>query len=352
MQPDAPLFSGWHSTDDEQPVTVRQSDAPAPAAPEAVDVRGPGSDIRHVPIEQHAGMVAPNPRAMRLAAFTGIAVVLAGAAFYFGVDSLRGTLTDGGSTGATVTITADGQFTPAAVNVRPGSAITIENANKDPQVLKSKDGRDLFPVQVIFTTPYTFTVPSDAQGTYIYFSETLPDDRTLTFTVETKTAGSSASSRSASAEAPPSVSVAIPSDAGGAISIPLPFGAPAVTSSPGSSAPSAIVVQQSDETALISLKEQASAPSSSSPSFETNNVPTNPYTIGTQAERPETATIAESAQKTQQLHSGAPIRQLQKYAPRKVPETGPAGMALVFVPALIAVAFVFRRMNDGLRIKN
>jgi len=349
MQPDAPLFAGWHSTDAEEPVTVRQSDSPAPAPQSGVDIRGPLADIRHVPIERYSGTVAPNPRAMRLAAFTGIAVVLAGAAFYFGIDSLRGTLTDSGSTGATVTITAGGQFTPAAVNVRPGYSVTIANANKDPQVLKSKDGRDLFPVQVIFTTPYTFTVPSNAQGTYVYFSETLPDDRTLTFTVETATA---ASSSSASAEASPSVSVTVPSDSGGGtVSIPLPFGAPVQESSPGS-APSAIVVQQSDETALISLKEQASASSSSSTSFETNNVPTNPYTVGTKAERPETTDIAENAKQTQQLRSGAPIRQLQKYAPRKVPETGPAGMALVFLPALIAVVFVFRRMNDELRIKN
>ncbi len=344
MQPDAPLFAGWHSTDAEEPVTVRQSGWPAPAPRSGVDIRGPGADIRHIPIEQHSGTVVPNPRAMRLAAFTGIAVVLAGAAFYFGVDSLRGTLTDGGSTGATVTITADGQFTPVAVNARPGDSVTIENANKDPQVLKSKDGRDLFPVQVIFTTPYTFTVPSNAQGTYVYFSETLPDDRTLTFTIETATAASSASSSSASAEASPSVSVTVPSDSGGGtVSIPLPFGTP-VQESSSSSAPSAIVVQQSDETALISLKEQAS--SSSSPSFETNDVPTNPYTVGTQAERPKTTDIAGDAKQTQQLRSGAPIRQLQKYAPRKVPDTGPAGMALVFLPALLGVVLMYRKKQE------
>ncbi len=290
---------------------------------------------------------------MRLSAIAGVAIVSVGAAFYFGVSSLKGQLAASGSPKeSSVSITTDGQFSPANVSVRPGDTLKLLNANKDPQVLKVKTGsRELFPVQVLFDTPFTFTVPANAQGTYIYASETLPDDRTLTIqvtpTVESAAASSIASSATNQAiagSASSSVESSVPTS-----EIPLPFAeapvAPVVTESSASSVSSSaasVDLQYSGDTAVISLPGGSSS-SSSAPSLQTNNIPTNPYTVGTLGEYPlANKSIAETAKVTEQLHSGAPIKQLQKHVPKKVTSTG-ADSLLVFLPALLLLVVLFRR---------
>jgi plastocyanin len=336
MLPDAPLHSGWHETDDEQPVTVRQREA-APEQEASPQLSGPATDISPIPTYEEPKHVynAPRPRNMHLSALAGIAIVLLGGAFYFGIANLRGSLTDGTTTETAVTITTDGQFSPTNITVHPGDSITIENLNTDPQVLKSKDGRDLFPVQVLFTTPFVFTVPSDASGMYTYVSETLPDDRELTITIDiAPTTGAGATSVEENA----------PSSVPYGEEIPIPFGSgpliPASSMSSSASEPSAIpvVINQDEDTATISLQEGAS---SSSSGFTQNTLPSNPYTVGTQT---TTQGIAVAAEQGEQLHSGAPLQQLKTHTPRKVSETGPAGMALLVLPALFAVAMVYRRM--------
>ena len=165
--------------------------------------------------------IAPNPGAMRLSAFAGIAVVLVIGALYLGINSLRGSLPDTTGTGATVPITEDGQFTPPNISVTAGGTLTIENKNKDPQVIKAKEsGSELFPVQVLFDKPYSFVIPVDVAGVFTYVSETLPNSQQLTITV-TPAMEAAATTIPNTAPAPDSLPIPDPQ----AI-IPLPFGEP------------------------------------------------------------------------------------------------------------------------------
>lgn len=270
-----------------------------------------------------------SPRAMQAAAILGIGIVLLLTALYFGIDSLRGSLT--GETGNTtaVEITTDGHFSPASISVAAGSTLSIENKNKDPQVLKVKSGQQLFPVQVLFTTPYTFTVPADAAGTYTYVSETLADTETLTIVV-TASVESAAWNGAVSGQ-----SSSIASDR-----IPLPFGDSTMSSAPAQQervapAISALATAHSSDTAMIDL---ATGQADTEASLSQNQLPTNPYTVAAaKSGKNQSAKIAASAKA--KLHSGAP---LSRYRPRVVTQTGPE-LWLLLLPAMFSLCIVYRR---------
>lgn len=335
---DNTTISGWNSTDDDTVVPVR-SNGNAVQSTEEKAVQGPAQDIGHsalpdVTIHATEHAAAPSARGMTMSAVLGVLIAVGGIVAYLGLDigsfSLTGELL--GSQSLTVTITEDGNFSPDTLEIHPGDTVTIENKNADPQVIKTKNNRDLFPVQVIFDEPYTFTVSDDAVDTYVYFSETLPEDRTVTFTVSEATPASSESS----------------SDGG----IPLPFGGgdpieSQVSSSVSSSLrPATQTVEHSDETATITLGGSTS--SSSSTSGIVSVLPTNPYTVESGlSQQQQMERIASSASSTETLHSGAPIKQLVMHTPKTVTQTGPAEMmlALLFIPSLAGVFILARKLS-------
>ena len=339
MLPDGSI-SGWNSID-ETPVPVRSS--AEPGTPVQVTTEGPAHDIAatergHIQIGQHeAGVV--HSRGMTLSAALGVFLALGGVGLYLGIGgvNLQGDLTGGSNS---IIITDAGAFNPSSVDLHPGDSVTITNQNPDPQVLKPKGGRDLFPVQVVFDQPYTFTVPENAAGEYVYYSETLPEDRTVTFRVTAAPAQDSGVTSSAA------VSSSSPSDS---VSIPLPFGggsvdiAPADIPTPPPAVPASapVVIEStphSGDTATISIGGTSSSAQSTQPSG--GAIPTNPYTVGS---APKESDIASSA--AANLHSGAPLLVDKIQTPRRTPDSGAGGFMLLFVPALLGVVVVSRRMN-------
>lgn len=326
MQSDNTQNGGWHFTDDETPVAVRSS-GQSQAAP--VSGNGPALDIAHANREPVS--IAPqsnvNARGMTASAVLGVLIAVTGIGMYAGFGGLAGQLTGGSTDSVAITVTKEGEFSPSSAEIHPGQTVTITNENVDPQVLKSRNGRDLFPVQVIFDTPYTFTVASDATGPYIYYSETLPEDKTLTLTVtpavQAATESSVSSSVSSSVEA---------------FDIPLPFGdtplQPTASSAPAvtvASSASTVATTSSDDRITISL----GGASSSASSIETTagSLPTNPYTVGS----------TTSAPVIDNLHSGAPLQQITQHQPRSVTSTGPEGFVFVLILSMFGVAFFFKR---------
>ncbi len=346
MLPDESI-NGWHSTDDEVPVPVRTS-APAPKK-EVPITQINESPVQHVAPPhvtlKHAVVEAPDPKSMRLAAALGMSIVLGAAAFYFGVGSLRGDLTGTDST-TTVTITAEGTFSPATLTVHPGDTVTIENKNADPQVLKPKNNRTLFPVQVIFQDPYTFSVAADAVGPYIYISETLPEELTLTFNVEAGAVATSSSVASTDSDfdiplpfAEQTLPVAKPTaSSSSSVAVAIQTSSSSSSSSV-SSAPAATV--HSGETATIDLGGAKS--SSSQAAMGGGNIPTNPYTVKDGLAKQQQNLIAKQT-KQETLHSGAPLLQKKTHTPKRVTETGPEGALLLLIPALLGVTFVYRKI--------
>lgn len=339
MSPNDNNTGGWRITPEEEevPVNAMKSDAPAVEPEPAEDVP---MDLGHQAPRnvfiQSRHQESVDPRRMTLSAVMGIVMVLGGVGFYFygNGNILRGDLTGGSTT--TVSITAEGTFSPDSMNVTPGQSITLENKNKDPQVIKSKNGRELFPVQVLFDTPYTFTVPADAMGPYVYFSETLPDDKTITFNVS-----AAAASATTTTETPAQT---VASD----FEIPIPFGdssdpiIPVVqeTQEPAPVQP----VEHSNETATISLGGNATPSTPTSPSAE---IPTNPYTVESGlAKEKESGTIATTTKENKDLHSGAPLL-TQKPRPKANTATGPAGAFMLLIPALLAMVFAHRKIGIG-----
>lgn len=329
MVPDDSATS-WHATDDETPVPVRSS---VPSGTESRH-RDPAQDITAGSTEHVVLSQAPALRSqtsMRLAAFLGIAIVLGIVGMTVGFGTIFGDLTGTDTPSTTVEITADGVFSPESLTLSPGDTMTLVNKNPDPQVIKSKDERELFGVQVLFATPFSFTVPSDAVGTYTYFSETLPEDRTLTITIAAEVGATDTMS---------------PADAPESIDIPLPFGddAPVVASAvPADTVPSETVsaapvvqTEHSGDTATISLRGNAAPSDDSEPTF-TGQIPTNPYTIGSGK---QSSTVA-----AENLHSGAPLQQITQHRPINVTSTGPTGMLLLLMPALLGVVFVYRKLR-------
>ncbi len=328
-------IAGWNATDDEVVVPVRQS-----ATQAAEKQAGPATDIAHGNADHivlhHQGGASLNPASMRMSAFLGVVLVLGAIGFQFGLGNIFGDLTGGSeTTGVTVEVTTDGVFSPDTITLHPGDKLTLTNKNPDPQVIKSKDGRELFPVQVLFDTSYEFTVPEDANGTFTYFSETLPDDKTLTITVEARQVAAAASSEPAPLE------------------IPLPFGdgePVTISSTPTDTASSAptITIQKTEhsgETATISLSSNEDSSEGTQESF-TSQIPVNPYTVtsGLQ-EQTKIEAIVAAAKEAQNLHSGAPLQQIVKHKPTSVTKTGPEGALILLIPALAGVAILYRKLT-------
>lgn len=334
-------ITGWHSTDDEVVVPVRQSVTQTATQKQQA---GPAADIAqgnadHIVLHHHGATV--NPASMRLSAFLGVVLVLGAIGFHFGLDNIFGDLTGGSeTTDVTVEITTEGIFAPDRITLHPGDKLTLANKNPDPQVIKSKDGREIFPVQVLFETPFEFTVPTDASGTFTYFSETLPDDKTLTITIEPKQAAATASSEPV-AEAP--------------LEIPLPFaGGETVstsveTSAQSSSSAPAVAIQKTEhsgETATISLGGSDAQENQPTQESFTNQIPVNPYTVTSGLEQQSKIdAIIAAAKENQNLHSGAPLQPIVTHKPKTVTSTGPAGVLALLIPALAGVAVLYRKLS-------
>lgn len=370
MSPSNPL-AGWNATDDDVSVPVRSSNAPAAPAADLHAMDMTHGEADHIVLRHHAASV--NPASMRLSAFLGVALVLGAIGFHFGFGNIFGDLS-GGATPTVVEITPEGVFSPNTITLSPGDTMMLENKNPDPQVIKSKDGRELFAVQVLFDTPFTFTVPSNAFGTYTYFSETLPDDKTLTITI----AAGATSSSVDSADIPiPFGGEEIPIPFGnneipipfGNEEIPIPFGNEEIPipfgngsagtvssssssfsssfSSSSSSSSTTTVTEHTGGSTTISLggNRYLPRPSSSAPSFR-SQIPTNPYTVTTGLETQDRLeAIAAAAKATQEIHAGAPLQEMVKHKPTSVTKTGPEGMLLLVLPAFMGVALLFRKLS-------
>lgn len=338
MMPDGPLFSGWNSTDDE-PVRASANIGGDPGI-DNISI-SPKAKIQVIR-QDNPDLAIPSSRSMKLSALTGIGLVLIGAAFYFGVMNLRGQLS--ASNSVNVTITSDGWFDPPKIVVHAGDIITIQNSNKDPQVLKVKEGKELFPVQVIFQTPFTFTVPSGVEGTYTYVSETMPSDRDLTITVETLEASSSSS------ESTPPSGIASSPDSNPVIPLPFGNGNVELASSSSSSAaavPSTVSTSVGPDNDTLTIALGTSSRSSSLSPLDSSNIPTNPYTVGNPITKTPTPASTEIAKvkAEENLHSGAPLRELRNHTPENVTSTGPEGTWLMVIPSLFGVMLMFRKMK-------
>ncbi len=349
--------AGWTNTDDDAP-SVRVTAASAAKKDEtiAMQTKSPASELPVVhKYEKHNVSVQPNPQAMRLSAVAGIALVLIAMTMYLGIDTLRGSLTQSGSTVTTVTITAGNTFSPPTIAVAAGTTITLENKNPNPEVIKSRDGRELFPTQLIFDKPYTFTIPADVSGTFTYISETMPEDQTLTIVVTpTIEAGALSSSIPSSTSTSPADSVLNADD------FPLPFGGPVEpVSNPSAASPSDLsvtapvleaptpqastnvsILDGSNTTEVISVGGSSPAEQKNDVSFGGNAIPTNPYTVGSKnAYRNAGSDIAASSKN---LHGGAPLLEMQQYRPRVNTSTGPAAWG-VFVSAVLLMCVAYKK---------
>jgi hypothetical protein len=369
---DSPLHSSWNSIDPSE---------------ERVPVRG-AVEPQELPVRRTASVRVQSLDAghMHLAALTGIGIVLAlGTIFYFGTDSLRGSLTDGVST-VNINITEEGTFDPSEVTVQPGDTLVITNDNPDPQVLKSSGTSDLFVTQLLFDEPFSFEVPPSALGkTFTYMSETLPETESLTIVVgnpattttqssepqdsiplptesssseETVSASSESSSESSSVSSASSIPV---------IQASTPrTGQPLVVTLISSSIPASTVHNTGSPTSF-SLKPAGTAQSSSSlPSISGNSekLPSNPYTIGNrqEAERlgllPKKSSSSSSASSTS-LHAGANLRRITEPVrqqttvtkkPAKNVETGPGPVLLIVTMlALGMMTLSFQSSTRALR---
>lgn len=343
MSPDN-LIPGWNATDDEVVVPVRDSSAtvqPSQYAGPAADIAPTSAD--HI-VLRHAAQTV-NPMTMRFSAILGVILVLGAIGLHFGFGNIFGDLiigTDVANT--TIEITEDGAFFPDSITLHPGDTLNIINHNVDPQVIKSKGDTELFPVQVLFDTSFEFTVPDTANGTYTYFSETLPDDKTLTIIV---TPGES-----------PTVETTPTPSQEDFNEIPLPFvddapdtiPVPDISSSSSSQSSAAATVsiqntEHSSETATISLRESQTASSEASENDTPSNLPVNPYTVSSGLEQQSRIqAITEAARQAQELHSGAPLQEMVKHKPTTVTKTGPEGALVLLLPALFAVLIINRKL--------
>ncbi|MEQ1849012.1 MAG: hypothetical protein ABL890_00265 [Candidatus Peribacteraceae bacterium] len=274
-----------------------------------------------------------------LPAIIGMTLALVSIGWSMGLgESLMGQLTNTDTT-KTVTITAEGTFYPNTMQLKPGDEVTINTMNEDPQVLKSHNARELFTTQVLFADdePFTFTVPDDAKGPYVYVSETLPEDQTLTFTV-------SLPIEAATENQATSV------DSENSDPIPIPFDARATTSASSSSVLSAapVVTVHASGPASISIggtSSQSSVSSSVAVTTRSATIQTNPYTVhatGADQQRAVTSAVESASEK---LHSGAPLAQYANYRPPTTSATGPTHTAgIILLVSIVFFVPIARRM--------
>lgn len=346
-----PIHTGWTSIDDGDHVPVRTS-AKEQHQENTIVLGERATETRE---DRHGGVshtvTEIQPHMMQLSAVTGIGLVLLGTAFYFGVLNLRGSITENAVRGVTVTITEQNTFEPTRITVAEGESITFENRNQNPQVLKSENpDQNLFPVQVIFKDPVSVLIEGGKEGSYTYISETMPRDQKLSIVV---VKGSTQS------EAPvvtnqPQEQIAQDTS----LSIPLPFGdsvgVPSMIPEPISVAPlvqstTAVVTpalfvntEHGSESAVISLGQKAEP--DAPVAFSDAPIAINPYTVEAGKKNKSASTsIAQSNKKTQSLHSGAPLRELEAHRPARVSETGPANVWILLVLSLMGLGVVYQR---------
>lgn len=326
-----PLSDGWRSTD-EVSVPVRSVSEQTKVKP-----RMPTKSTPALSPSLPSLRAEPEERHMQFSALLGVVIVLILTALYLGLgtDLFRGELLD--EFGHVITITADGNFSPSSLTAMAGETISIENKNPDPQVLKSRNNRDLFAVQVLFEKPFTFTIPNDAIGPYVYGSETLPEDQTFTITVlqgNTVTASTVDESES--------------------FDIPLPFGDGPVRRSPERTTRfSSSSIASSISDAEVSIEQKRNLPGTAHINLGTSGLssstaygarPTieeNPFTVALGKEKQSLLERKSVFQNQKSLHGGAPLQSIKK--PRQVTETGPRGMLLLLVPAFLGVLFMAQR---------
>lgn len=376
MVPDDGTVSGsiWNDTDEQNVIPVRTSAAAPATAPS--NVRNAPTDIdgiagnhpeqnRDIHVQEN-GYQPVDSRRMGVAAILGVTIVLLSVGLYAGIGSIRGDISGGM---LTVSITQAGLFDPPSIDVKAGQVITITNANQNPQVLKSSDpDRLLFPVQVLFpATPFIFTIPVSAGGSYIYVSETLPADRTLTINVSPATPIPFGEGAISSQQSSMTGEIPIPFGQTSSVrlEIPIPFGRS--TSSYSSSVPSS---------SSSSVHSSSSSSSSSSVTVSVGGgrqtwggnvcaggtcyvsggyappnyiapapLPINPYTVGSNL-TPQTITTPQGTVKTVTTdgsHTGAQVQELSKHRPKAVSDTGPANILLLIIPALLGVILMFER---------
>ncbi len=341
MSDNVPLSSGWTNVDDEAPavrvseVANDQKQAPI-AIPQVIQIP------EHVSTKKREAAIAPNPGAMRLSAFAGIAIVLVIGTLYVGIDNLRGSLTEENASSASITITEDGHFDPASVRVTAGGSLTIENKNSDPQVIKVKEGsNELFPVQVLFEKPYVFAVPSDISGTFTYVSETLPNGEQVEIVVQPAIEASAVIEEPAAIESEPPVE--------NMDAFPLPFGGPVVAepepvpAAPAieESVPITIETTETAHTLHENTAEEISIGESKTEnvaSFSSGEIPTNPFTVATAGKNGNGGSRIASTVKN--LHSGAPLLQMRR-RPESNASTGPAAWG-VFIGAMVLMFALYR----------
>ncbi len=308
-------ITGWHATDDDA-VPIRSSVAAT------THVQAPKEIGQTDHIVLHHAPATYNTTSMRLAALFGVTIVLSAIGMTFGFGSLFGELLDHQDARTTVEITTSGTFSPDIITLHPGDTFILRNTHADPQVIKSHDERSLFPTQVLFEEDFTFTVPTDATGTYTYFSETLPDDRLLTIII----AGATQKSETFS-------------------EIPLSEYEHMQVSSASSSVPTVSVesTEHTNETAVISLSGTATTSSSQASVSASADIPVNPYTASHGYAQNNSTAIANAAFAEKNLHSGAPLKQLSQHTPSTITQTGPAGIFLFMLPALFGVMILYRK---------
>ena len=321
--PETSSTPGWHATDDGDVVPINRTQSTQATIPPPID----GIIGTEMPMTRAASGTI-NIRAQRLAALTGITVVVVATGVIFGVFGLRGSVMQE-STTPRVTITKNGTFEPMNLSMQPGASLTIVNENDVPQVIKPADpSQMLFQPVAIITEPVTVTIPTDAApGTYTYQSSTLDAAQVLSITVITHT------TTPATTSTPIEVAQNMMPDTPVVDrSIPLPFDAAPSTSAPAtlSVASETQSASTSNETAVISLggKEASATPETTMP---VQVLPKNPNTVANNRRTPAAASSP--------LHSGAPLIDATTYTrPPRNAETGTNDWATIASIVIAAVA--------------
>lgn len=380
-----PLHADWNSTDDAAERSVHASKIVAePSQQREVLVDG---------MQSEAPVRMPNARSMQLAALTGVGIVLIVAAFGFGVLNIRGDLASSDPPPVSdIVMTTEGRFEPTTINVAAGARLLIENKYATAQAIKFKTQRSLFMPQVLFSgESYTALIPSDARGAYVLYAEGLPDTEIVTINVtQPMELGTDAATpipfgTSSSSDRTPipfgetidnrDTPIPFGTSSSSSRSTPIPFGdvqpsssaiassQSSISSSPAqtnSSSPSASTTAPIDVPNTGALGGGGSPVFSiprteaerSLPVFTTNALPINPFTV-VQSEKEEkrSALLAKQAKNKQQLHSGAPLAALRSHPPQKTAETGPAGIATIFIIAFVGVAVMYRYSERAMSVR-
>lgn len=248
----------------------------------------------------------------------GIGIVLVGFGWYMGLgDMLLGELA--GEKEAIVRITAEGTFDPAEIAVRPGQSVKIMNEHDDPQVLKTGNGREIFPTMILYKDEEAMIeIPDDALGPYTYISETLPAEQSITFSVALPEAQNPVTETDGTEEP-----------------IPIPFGnaenpIAAEPETPTNTDPVVTVHESGPATISLTGNTTSSAASTASPSPATKTtIPMNPYTVHATGADKQVAYNQAVASANEELHSGAPLQQYAQYRPPATSETGPEHVAII-----------------------